>query len=112
MTSPHSDAIAHLTYVAVRYRDAKVKLEQQRSSVALAIRTALEAGVPPTEVAAVAPYTPAYVRRGCAQPGRAAGAGLRPRSTRDDLDHCGRPPTEAYGGGVSHVDLRVARRRR
>lgn len=46
-----------------RYDRARVKLDEAKSEVVAAIVAALRTGATPTEVAATAPFTPAYVRR-------------------------------------------------
>lgn len=58
---------------AEQYATAKETLDQARETMRAAIVDALEAGMTPTEVNALSPFTPAYNRR------IADDAGLAPR---------------------------------
>ena len=51
-----------LVKATARYRGTAVTHEEARAAVVQAILAALRAGIPPTEVAALSPFTGTYVR--------------------------------------------------
>jgi hypothetical protein len=57
-----SDPRKLLSQASVQYREADQLLEQARQVVIDAVVGALRAGVPPTEVIELSPFSPAHVR--------------------------------------------------
>ena len=80
---PVSDPRQALGRATEQYRETEQRHEAARQAVIDAVVVALEAGVPPAEVVALSPFSPAYVRVLAREHGvPPAPGGVKPRKRR------------------------------
>jgi hypothetical protein len=79
---PVSDPRHLLGSASERYREADRAFEEARQAVVDAVVAALRAGIPPSEVVQLSPFSPAYVRRLARDHGIPAARGGPPKRVR------------------------------
>jgi hypothetical protein len=77
-----SDPRPSLGEASERYREADRVFEEARQAVVDAVVAALRAGIPPTEVIQLSPFSAAYVRRIARDHGIPAARGGPPKRVR------------------------------